>query len=633
MGGVGQRYRQLVALSREEGALRAVLARIAAQLVSRRAWERLGYARLGDYAVECLGLAGRSVRCLAEVGTKLHWLPRLEGALISGTLGWTKVRLLAPLPREEDETRWIARARRMSAEDLSRAVGAVDRGSIEGGAAEKEDARCRRFEVRCTPEVRWKWVVARRAAARAAGRMLHVSEAAELIAAEVLSALPIANGAEGSACDEPGVSWRQRAEASEGADEGDCDQAGMSGSPENDPSGGPATAGGMLSDGMMSPAAPGSTGSDTTERPRPPWGACRAELPPALSPLLEGLQDLDAFGLDERMRRALSLAQSLDARIGAELAPLWNRFLHRAFGYPNREAYTRERLGMDPTRARALVRLERAALASAPFARAYRSGSLSSVRAAELEPLLRTEPMGRFVEDWITWAGRVTVRRLREDVEHALALAETDHVAFGRDGGLPAEARAVNRGDREIGTTSRSLSNPWRDWDDSVKHPEPLKSAPDEVCWARFFGPADIVQLFNAVLCTVRRRIEQDTGRLPTAGAALGVMLDHVLSTWGVIDEKLAASHRIFARDGWRCATPGCSSLQNLHDHHIHFRSAGGNDAPANRITLCAFHHLRGVHAGLLRCVGRAPDGLRWEMGIRPGVTPRLVYRSGDIRI
>jgi hypothetical protein len=40
-----------------------------------------------------------------------------------------------------------------------------------------------------------------------------------------------------------------------------------------------------------------------------------------------------------------------------------------------------------------------------------------------------------------------------------------------------------------------------------------------------------------------------------------------------------------------------------------------------------------GVHAGLLRCVGRAPDGLRWEMGIRPGVTPRLAYRSGDIRV
>jgi hypothetical protein len=127
--------------------------------------------------------------------------------------------------------------------------------------------------------------------------------------------------------------------------------------------------------------------------------------------------------------------------------------------------------------------------------------------------------------------------------------------------------------------------------------------------------------------------MERDTGRLPTEGEALGAMLDHVLSTWGALDGKVASRHKVFARDGWRCAVPGCTSMQNLHDHHIRFRSAQGSDDLANRITLCAFHHLRGVHGGLLRCVGRAPDGLRWEMGIRPGVTPRLAYRSGDIRV
>jgi hypothetical protein len=198
----------LVALCRERGALRSVLARIAAQLVFVRAWERIGYARLSDYAVECLGVSGRTVRSLAEVGTRFRDLPRLEEALVSGTLGWTKVRLLARLPQGEDETRWIAHARRVTAEELSRTVRAVDRGSIEAGAAEEEGARSRMFEVRCSPEVRWKWVVARRAAARAAGRVLHVSEAAELIAAEVLSALPIAEGADDGACDEAGVSWR-----------------------------------------------------------------------------------------------------------------------------------------------------------------------------------------------------------------------------------------------------------------------------------------------------------------------------------------------------------------------------------------------------------------------------------------
>jgi hypothetical protein len=71
--------------------------------------------------------------------------------------------------------------------------------------------------------------------------------------------------------------------------------------------------------------------------------------------------------------------------------------------------------------------------------------------------------------------------------------------------------------------------------------------------------------------------------------------------------------------------------MQNLHDHHVRFRSAGGSDAPENRVTLCAFHHLRGVHAGRLRCTGRAPDGLRWQLGIRPGAPPLLSYRSGDV--
>ena len=84
-------------------------------------------------------------------------------------------------------------------------------------------------------------------------------------------------------------------------------------------------------------------------------------------------------------------------------------------------------------------------------------------------------------------------------------------------------------------------------------------------------------------------------------------MLDHVLTSWGALDDTVAARQKVFARDGWRCAAPGCTSMQNLHDHHIRFRSAGGSDALENRITLCAFHHLRGVHAGIVRCSGGRP--------------------------
>ena len=183
--------RQLVALCRERGPLRAVLARLADHLAAARAWERIGFARLSDYAVECLGVSGRFVRSLAEVGVRLEGSPALEDALVSGSLGWTKVRLLARLPREEDDAAWIAYARQVTAEELSRAVRAVDRGSLEAGAVDPETEKGRGFEVRCTPEVQARWWAARGAAARVAGRMLHHSDAAELIAAEVLSALPV----------------------------------------------------------------------------------------------------------------------------------------------------------------------------------------------------------------------------------------------------------------------------------------------------------------------------------------------------------------------------------------------------------------------------------------------------------
>ena len=106
--------RRLVALCRERGPLRAVLARIAARLVSLSAWERIGYARLSDYAVERLGLSARSVQSLAQVGLRLRELPRLQDALVSGALGWTKVRLLARLPPGEDEVACITHARHVS---------------------------------------------------------------------------------------------------------------------------------------------------------------------------------------------------------------------------------------------------------------------------------------------------------------------------------------------------------------------------------------------------------------------------------------------------------------------------------------------------------------------------------------
>jgi hypothetical protein len=139
-----------------------------------------------------------------------------------------------------------------------------------------------------------------------------------------------------------------------------------------------------------------------------------------------------------------------------------------------------------------------------------------------------------------------------------------------------------------------------------------------------------VARLFRAVLATLQRHLERVLRRPSSEHEAFEVMLDHALEDWGS-HGPLPRKYRVFARDGWRCTVPGCTGYRNLQDHHIVFRSAGGSDELANRTTLCAWHHLRAIHAGLVRCLGRAPGRLRFALGLRTGQAPLVRYASGDV--
>ncbi|MGH9870609.1 MAG: HNH endonuclease [Candidatus Polarisedimenticolia bacterium] len=100
--------------------------------------------------------------------------------------------------------------------------------------------------------------------------------------------------------------------------------------------------------------------------------------------------------------------------------------------------------------------------------------------------------------------------------------------------------------------------------------------------------------------------------------AGLFEMLKHFVSTWDVIDPTRRRNrHReeILARAGDQCEAPGCTSRRNLHVHHVTFRSRGGTEWPTNKVVLCQFHHLRGIHEGLASCRGEAPLGMTWQLG------------------
>jgi hypothetical protein len=130
----------------------------------------------------------------------------------------------------------------------------------------------------------------------------------------------------------------------------------------------------------------------------------------------------------------------------------------------------------------------------------------------------------------------------------------------------------------------------------------------------RFGADADVVALFQTAVLAFRE-----------AGDPLWTGLErlchHARAAW-----TAGPRHRdpIFARDGWRCAVPVCTARRNLHDHHILFRSRGGDNERENRVTICAAHHLRGIHEGVVRAWGTAPDAITWEIGVRSGHPPLL---------
>jgi hypothetical protein len=410
--------RRLAELAAEVGPLRRLLAAVAARLIETRAYERLCYARLSDYGRERAGVSARQLQDLARVHRALGGLPRLERALIANELPWSKVRLVARVATAQDEQAWIARAREVPTRRLEQEVRKRAGGT---GAADLEASPPEtRVSVRCTPAVCEKWVVAHEMAERVAGQRLRAGEALELVVAEIFSAVSI----------HPGFA--------------------------------------VTADGPAGPRGgagePGVGEVTTGER-----GAAR-NLSPELASLAEGLDMADAFDLDRRLCLLVGREQTLDAT----MAPLLRRVSSPEYewrgDYQTLGGYARNQLGMSASKARALLRIERAAGICPELIGAYRDGRLSWVKAQCLLPLLLLDLPGEWRPAWVAWAQQVTVRRLEQDVARALLLRAGHDRAWRRckfhpertQDPIPADERDVCARRRPRGDAAARLAGAAR---------------------------------------------------------------------------------------------------------------------------------------------------------------------------
>jgi hypothetical protein len=313
------------------------------------------------------------------------------------------------------------------------------------------------------------------------------------------------------------------------------------------------------------------------------WEAVHVALPEPIEALAEGCERLNSFGLDRRMRVVVRAMQRIDWQLGRLLRTFFELRLHRLMGFPSASRYVTERLGLPARKPRALVAIERKTWQAPALQAAYREGELSWLRALILLPVLDESGTAA----WVERAKRVTVKRLVDEVEWTLDMRDA-----GAPSTLPPPARA-------------KLVRP--EWQMRAPGAEPDAEV-------AFFAPASVAAILRVAIGAFTERGD------PT-WLGFSRLLEHVKTEW-----ESQPRHRdpVFARDGWRCAVPVCTTRRNLHDHHLVFRSRGGDNASDNRVSICAWHHLRGIHQGRVRAWGIAPDDITWELGVRPGHRPLL---------
>jgi len=678
----------LVEQVRGAAPLRRALAAIAGRMVASEAWAELGYARLADYVRERAGLTAGFLHELARVDAGLQRLPGLEATFVGGGIPWTKARLVAGVATAEDEGVWLAAAARLSSDALAREVRAVDAraaalaapgpagtplGERDAAGALLEPRAGARF--RCSGYVRAKLHRVRWLAQRVAGEALPPWACMDALAGEVASALPPepeapAPAAQAAACRESALIEMEaaRREGSPGAqDESEGREVRADGGEAGD--GGDASPSGPA--GVQIRDEPMGSGEGTSDGPP-------VAVPAFVAALLKGLEEAPPRELDARLGRAVRLEQGAAARLGAELLAMATSRGFRDLGYGSLDAYARERLGMAPSRAKALLAIERGCELSPALRAGWREGRLSWSQAQELLPLVRLGHAQRWMGAWVARAQEVTVRRLRDDVEAALASDRLDPAELPA---LPAEPKGASTSETDllgaqavaasVGASFGPAGVQIRDEPmgsgrmhseakASVSGAEPARSGPGSAADAppdparehylrelrriaawraearrgrvdraefRVSGPEDVVAFFRGVVARVQRLLERHHGRPSSECEALDAMCDHALEEWtarlGARGARERRDQAIYERDGWRCTVPGCTSHRDLHAHHLHFRSAGGGDEPENLTTLCAAHHLRGVHGGTVRIRGRAPEGLCYEL-------PVGRWRAGD---
>jgi len=289
------------------------------------------------------------------------------------------------------------------------------------------------------------------------------------------------------------------------------------------------------------------------------WAALERPEAVEAPPGLDGADGSDVLRIDRRLRELAGMRDRWDDLVGHLGLVVQALGLWKRLGFASFGHYCAERLGMAERTVAQRVWLERKLHELPELRGAMQDGRVSYEKARLVAGVAGPRDVG----GWIAIAEKSTCVELRRKVE----------------AGEIAQMCARDKV--------------------SVLVPRRIAGLFDEAC---------------------RAAMHQE-GQWMAPGDCLGRLCDHFIAEWESIRERRnTPQRRAIERDRGFCQVPGCSRAA-VHAHHVVWRSRGGRDEPENLVSLCAGHHLHGIHAGYIRVSGRAPDQLRWEVAASQGAS------------
>jgi hypothetical protein len=291
------------------------------------------------------------------------------------------------------------------------------------------------------------------------------------------------------------------------------------------------------------------------------------QIGPVPAPGTDFDAETDPRRLDEELRRLAALRDRWDEVLGHVAMVFCAMDGWRRLGFASFGHYCRERLGMSVRAVEQRAALERKLYELPALRQAMQDRRLSYEKARLIARYADEES----VEDWIERAEQMTCIELRRQLQ-------------GKE-----EAQMSARGEFEA--------------------------------WV----PRRVAGLLALAFAAARK----EAGRWLSPGECLVEIAKHCINVWKLGQaERNTVQKRVLERDRWLCQVPVCSRAA-AQVHHIEYRSHGGSDDPSNLVSLCAAHHLHGIHIGAIRVSGKAPDQLRWEVRGRGGWQPLVESGRG----